>query len=329
MREYRALLGPIGVIALFFIAVKWSPFEPHAEPVSDALPVPWENPRAAPSWPDADWAVFEEKVRWALDVRADTLPLGQAMAALGRSFVGTAYVPGTLEMDGPEHLVINFRGLDCVTFVENVFALSRFVSEAGRVFDADADAVLGNRGAVEDAYEEVLASLRYRNGEVGEYPSRLHYFTDWIGDNDRRGLVADVTGDLGGVLDREPIDFMTTHTDAYRQLADAAYVDEVRAAEERLSTAGRIFVPEGDIEAAASQIRDGDIIAATSTVEGLDVAHTGLALWVDGALHLLHAPLVGESVQISEVSLAARIRRIGGQDGIIVARPQSGSGGGA
>ena len=61
--------------------------------------------------------------------------------------------------------------------------------------------------------------------------------------------------------------------------------------------------------------------AATSTVAGLDVAHTGLALWVDGTLRLLHAPLVGEAVQISETSLAERILRIDGQDGIIVARP--------
>jgi len=71
----------------------------------------------------------------------------------------------------------------------------------------------------------------------------------------------------------------------------------------------------------AHRIRSGDVIAATSTVEGLDVAHTGLALWRDGTLHLLHAPLVGEAVQVSEVSLADRIRRIEGQDGIMVARP--------
>ena len=80
-------------------------------------------------------------------------------------------------------------------------------------------------------------------------------------------------------------------------------------------------MPEDRIAAVADLIRDGDIIAATSTVEGLDVAHTGLALWVDGSLRLMHAPLVGEAVQISEETLAERIQRIEGQDGIIVARP--------
>jgi hypothetical protein len=79
-------------------------------------------------------------------------------------------------------------------------------------------------------------------------------------------------------------------------------------------------VPASAIGDAAPGIRDGDIIAATSTVAGLDVAHTGLALWIDGRLHLLHAPLVGRSVEISERSLAERIASIGGQDGIMVAR---------
>ena len=35
----------------------------------------------------------------------------------------------------------------------------------------------------------------------------------------------------------------------------------------------------------------------------------------------MHAPLVGDSVQISERPLARRIQEIGAQDGIAVARP--------
>ncbi len=267
------------------------------------------------SWDDADWEVFEAKVRWIRDERLDTLSLGGAMAALGRTFVGTAYVPHTLEADGPEALVINFRGLDCVTFVETVFALSRFTREAW------APALMGDRAEAEDRYEALLTELRYREARLDGYASRLHYFTDWVEDNEAKGLVVDMSRELGGVRDDEPIDFMTTHADAYRQMADPANTAEIRAAEERLTRAGRFFVPADRIAAASPGIQDGDVIAATSTVAGLDVAHTGLALWVDGELHMLHAPLVGEAVQISEVSLVERILRIGGQDGIIVARP--------
>ena len=45
----------------------------------------------------------------------------------------------------------------------------------------------------------------------------------------------------------------------------------------------------------------------------VDIAHTGIAVWRDGELRLLHAPLVGKDVQLSESSLADRIVRIQGQ----------------
>jgi hypothetical protein len=287
----------------------WSPIEPMRPPVVG------ESGLGIPIWHDEDWETFERTVRWAGAARVDTLPIGDAMAAIGRTFVGTAYVPQTLEVDGPEGLVINFRGLDCVTFVENVLTLARFVKAYGPT-------ALVDRAGSEAAYAALLAQVRYRDGTIDGYPSRLHYFSDWIRDNTRRGLVRDVTADLGGVRDDEPVDFMTTHTDSYRQLGDPANVARVREAEAALTAAGRFYIPQDRIAEVADQIRDGDVIAATSTVQGLDVAHTGLALWVDGTLRLMHAPLVGDSVQISEIALAERIRGIAGQDGIMVARPR-------
>jgi N-acetylmuramoyl-L-alanine amidase-like len=265
-------------------------------------------------WLDSDWNIFRSKVEWAARQGLDTVPLPTAIAAIGRSFVGTPYVPHTLEADGPEHLVIDFRGLDCVTFVENSFALARFVTSGGQ-------ALLADRPAAEARYGVLLEQLRYRDGVIDGYPSRLHYFSDWIADNARRGLVTDVTREIGGVRDDEPIDFMTTHTDAYRQLSDPANVERLREVEQRLTEAGHWYVPQDRIAAVSDRIQDGDIIAVTSTVSGLDVAHTGIALWVDGSLRLLNAPLVGDSVQISELSLADRVLGIKGQDGILVARP--------
>jgi hypothetical protein len=270
----------------------------------------------APPWDGADWAIFRDRVTWALDHRVDTLPIGEAVAAIGRTFVGTPYVPHTLEAEGPEHLVIDFRGLDCVTFVETALTTARFVREPG------AAGLLERPARAEARYDALLTQLRYRGGRLDGYPSRLHYFTEWISDGERKGLLRDVTRELGGVRDTEPVDFMTTHADAYRQLAGSPEdVAALRSAEERLSAAGRWYVPQDRIDQAAPDIHDGDVIAATSTVPGLDVAHTGIAIWIDGTLHLMHAPLVGDSVQISEESLAQRIRRISGQDGIIVARP--------
>jgi len=227
--------------------------------------------------------------------------------------VGTPYVPKTLEEPGPEHLVIDFRAFDCVTFVENTFALARFLRtpEARHLDD---------RAAAEARYDRLLTEIRYRGGRLDGYPSRLHYFSEWISDGVAKGLLTNMTERLGGVRDTSRIDFMTEHSSAYRQLADSAHVDAMRSVEARLSREGRWYVPQDEIDAASGGIRDGDIIAVTSTVPGLDIAHTGIAIHVDGRVHLLNAPLVGSSVQISEKPLGDRVRGISSQDGIMVAR---------
>ncbi len=118
-----------------------------------------------------------------------------------------------------------------------------------------------------------------------------------------------------------PIDFMSTHPDAYHQLSDAAVLEAIRAAEGALNRGERYYLPQDDLTRWVDSIRHGDIIAATSTVAGLDVAHTGIAFRVGSELHLLHAPLTGGVVEISPLPLAARILGFSSQDGIMVARP--------
>ena len=262
-----------------------------------------------------DWQIAREQVAWAIAHRAAAQPgFGELLGAIGERLVGTPYAPHTLELPGPERLVINLEVLDCVTFVENVLVMARLA------WTADS-ALVDDTGRFEEAYRRELTAIRYRGGVLDGYPSRLHYFSEWIGDNEAKGLLGDISPTLGGVADESPVDFMSAHPDAYRQLADPASLVEIAATEARLASVPRHYLPEGDIEAAAPLVREGDIIAATSTVPGLDVAHTGIAVWRDGVLRLMHAPLVGSHVQISEESLAERILRIGGQDGIMVARP--------
>jgi len=270
-----------------------------------------------------DWAIFQEKVRRAWSLGLDTLPMGESMVQLGLSFLGTPYAPGTLEREGAEDLVVNFQELDCVTFVENILALARFI----RLADPQSPPADSQNQAL---YRSILAQIRYRGGRVEGYPSRLHYFSDWIGDNEEKGLVREVTVELGGVEDPRAVEFMSAHPGSYRQLADPSNLQAIREREVYLSSLTRYRIPEGEIPVRSSGIRDGDIIAATSTLDGLDVAHTGLALWQNGALHLLHAPLVGDSVEVSAQPLADRILRIQSQDGIRVLRalevPKEGNG---
>lgn len=282
------------------------------------------------AWTVADWAILESAVVNAVEAGVAEIPLGEAVAEVGRLFVGWPYTPQTLEapwieaaaagapMDGSlERLVVNLREFDCVTFVENVLALTWFVREHGVE-------ALDDRTAARGIYEDYLIGLRYRGNSVDGYASRLHYFSEWLSDNAARGALTLVHPELDPALDPEPIDFMTTHIDAYPALADdPASVERIGEVEARLNAAlPRPWLPADRIADVESEIRTGDVIAATSTVTGLDVAHTGIAVVIDGRVHLMHAPLVGSEVQVSPVPLADRILRIDGQDGLLVARPQ-------
>lgn len=254
-----------------------------------------------------DSLIFERTVAWVRESRSDTLPIGELIAAIGQRFVGAPYTPGLLEVPETEQLVVNLREFDCVTYVEHMLSMARAIAAGEPTYGR---------------FKDELRRIRYRDGELTGYPSRLHYFSEWISNNDDKGVVENITQALGGVRDTTGIDFMSRHTESYRQLADSVNLQAIREKEAELSSFPRYMIPENRIADVADQIRNGDVIAATSTVPGLDIAHTGLALWVDGRLHLMHAPLVGSVVEISEVPLAERIQRIEAQDGIMVARPQ-------
>jgi hypothetical protein len=232
--------------------------------------------------------------------------VGDVMAVLGSLFVGTPYVANTLEERGPEHLVVNFRGLDCVTFVETTLALASCVRFRTPTFEA---------------YKKELQRIRYRAGVIDEYPSRLHYFSDWIDDNGTRGIVENISKGIGGVRYTKEINFMSTHRSAYRQLKSERYLRVVKAWEKKISEREHYFIPKEMLASVQDKIHDGDIIAITTSVEGLDIGHTGLAIHYGSELKYLHAPLSKGTVQVSEQSLVDYLMAHKNQTGIMVARP--------
>jgi len=318
----QSLLAPLVLGALVLSGCQGAKAPSSGEPDGARDPEVWEGDPAAAirllrpkEGTPEDWAIVRAKASWAWEVGLDSLPMGESMARLGLSFVGTRYVPGTLELSGPEELVVNLQEMDCVTFVENTLALAHFIRLAR-------PEILDSEQRTQTLFRQLLTRVRYRGGLVDGYPSRLHYFTDWILDNEAKGWLREITADLGGVEDTRALDFMSQHPEAYRQLANPLDLRAIQERESYLSGLTRYRIPQEEIPAVSAWIKDGDIIAATSTVDGLDVAHTGLAIWRNGRLHLLHAPLVGEVVEVSVMPLADRVSRIGNQDGIRVVRPQ-------
>ena len=309
-----ARAGRIAALPLFLGTPAWGGGSAASE-VSEGPPQAADTLDRPASGTARDWEIAWEHFTWAVAQPPGSFPrFGDLVARIAERFVGTPYEPRTLELPGPERLVINLEALDCVTLVENVVVLARLAWSRGPELGDDT-------AAFENAYRDELSALRYRGGQLAGYPSRLHYFSEWIADNEASGALLDLSHELGGVPDSSAVDFMSTHPNAYRQLSDSAVLAAIAAVEARVSAEARYYVPQGSIGAVAHSVRDGDIVAATSTVAGLDIAHTGIALWRGGELHLLHAPLVGSHVQVSEELLAERILRIGSQDGIMVARP--------
>jgi len=254
----------------------------------------------------SDTEMFAEKMEITIRESLADRPIGEIVVAIGSSFLGTPYAAHTLELPGPEALVVNLRGLDCVTFVENSLALARCVKLRQHDFQE---------------YTKQLQLIRYRGGTIDGYPSRLHYFSDWIYDNVIKGIVRDITKEIGGVPYQKMIDFMSAHREAYRQLEDDAAVEAIRQQETELNSRQRRYIPKEEIESHPRNIEPGDIIAMTTSIEGLDISHTGIAVHMNGVVKYLHAPLAAGVVQISQHSLAEYLLLHKKNTGIIIARP--------
>lgn len=254
----------------------------------------------------SDEAIFRETMAWAKKKGVAKLPVGEAMAAFGQHFVGTPYVAHSLETDGPERLVVNLRGFDCMTFVENMLALARCVRSGKTTFEA---------------FGKQLTFIRYAGGVIDGYPSRLHYFTQWMRDNETKVVVHPLTQELGGASYTKTIDFMSTHTAAYRQLADTAFVQRIRAIEAALSSSPLYYIPADKIAGIERKLQSGDVIGTVTTMAGMDIAHTGMVLVKRGKAHFMHAPLSGKKVLVSQGTLAEYMQSIRSHTGIIVGRP--------
>ena len=232
---------------------------------------------------------------------------GETIVAVGKSFLKTPYVAKTLEIGETETLVVNLHGLDCTTFVENVLAFAMLLKQQEDTFDA---------------FIKNLEIIRYKDGALNGYASRLHYFSEWIANNAEKGLVKDITGEIGGTAITKDIDFMSTHRDLYPFLADAYNFDKIKASENYLNNQTICVLAQDKIAENEHLIKSGDIIALATSINGLDVTHTGIATREkDGRIHLLHASTGSMEVEVSKLPLADYLKGIKKNTGIMVARP--------
>ncbi len=244
-----------------------------------------------------------------------TKGIGSLVVETGKYFLGKPYVAGTLEVGNSEQLIVNLSEFDCTTFVETCLALSRTIKNES--FDSKNPNEENFR-----LFAQELEKIRYRDGKINGYPSRLHYFSDWIQNNQKKGVVTDVTASIGGVAYSINIGFMSANPDKYKQLSNNPdFIADIAKAERRVNYSDLYYIPKYKIEAIKKQIQTGDIIAFTTNIQGLDVSHVGLAVWQKGELYLLHASLSAKKVIVSTQPLVAYTQGVKNHTGIMVARP--------
>ncbi len=213
------------------------------------------------------------------------------MIYFGKQFLGIPYVAHTLEEGNKEHLIVNVHGLDCTTFVETVFALYLCDKEDRRTFDD---------------FCRNLTKIRFRNGKMTDYTSRLHYFTWWGEDNEQLGLVRQVVRDGApfSAIQTVNINYMSAHPEYYKQLKlHPEFIPVIRSQEQE--TNGRMFryIPKSRLNGSPKELADvhtGDIISIITNKDGLDTSHVGIVFWQNGKLHLMHASSLYKKVVMDQ-----------------------------
>src|SRR5260370_5428373 len=181
-------------------------------------------------------------------------PLGERMVLVGKALLGTPYRSFPLEIDDRiEAPSVDLLAMDCWTFYEIALGFSRMLE-------------LKSSGYTPRDLLAMIEMDRYRGGHCnGLYTSRLHFLEDWIYDNERRGLVKNLSVSLGGVPMRgRYLNEMSRYWRSSRYLRhNPNLVPAIRNMEETVASRMVYHIPRERVAAIETKIRSGDIICIT------------------------------------------------------------------
>lgn len=205
-------------------------------------------------------------------------------------FIDSPYVASTLDVDTEEKLTVNLRAFDCTTLVESSLALIKTIKSDNHSFSE---------------FCNWLKNIRYRTNTVKDYASRLHYTSDWMSENERKGLFTNISINLEGQLINKPINFMTTHVSAYKQLLNNSDLQEkIKKIENQLNNRGGYYVISKEKLCKVNKsMRNGDIVAFSTTVQGLDFSHIGIIALERNKVTFVHASSAQKKVVLESKSL--------------------------
>ena len=238
---------------------------------------------------------------------ADKSDPGKLLKDVALTFLETPYVAHTLETGPDEKMVINLRELDCTTYAENCLALVHTILSDQPSFDT---------------FSRELERIRYRDGVRSGYISRLHYFSEWIDNNVRKGYVIDVARSIKAPELTTKVGFMGDHPASYPVLkSHPELVPQLKSYEGKVSDTKRWYIPIADFDKYEHSIQDGDIIGIATSVKGLDVTHVVIASREKQRLSFIHASSAAEKVVLDPLTLKEYLSKGKSNTGIMVVRP--------
>ncbi len=256
-----------------------------------------------------DQLEFQRLMDLFRDRQLSKLSMDEVLQKVADKFLGASYHAGLLDRGETEQLFISLTEFDCVLFVETVLAFSR------------------NLRSPDPTYENFVQNIqevRYADGKLDGYCSRLHYFSEWIRDNQKRNIVRDLTAELGGIPLKKTLNFMGNHWRKYSRMQNNEQNHQcILAMEQKLELAIQSeplrYIPASKIRSIYPLLKAGDIIAVTTDLQGLDATHTGLVYLSPNGVGFIHASPSGK-VKIS-ADLQGYVERVDHAIGIMVARP--------
>ncbi len=297
------------IILLLSLSVRYSMagIGNASNPITEAGTVPGMIPK--------DFFPFDSIMKWQMNLAY--LPSDELLLEVAKGFFEVPYVAGTLE-GSPETLKVDIYKTDCILFVEQCVAITYLIKMAAKGIPGNdsMDTWAENVSEAEvPTFEDLVGQIqkmRYRDGKVDGYSSRLHYTSEWILQNEETGLMEEVTAELGGVPLDQKFSFMSEHSEAYAALkGNPGEIAKIRAVEEALNEAAEYFyIPAADIPEMEHLIKNGDLIFFTSKVDGLDITHCAIAYVLfdkddlSKSLHFIHASSKAKKVIVEPKTLA-------------------------
>jgi hypothetical protein len=214
---------------------------------------------------------------------------GERVDFLSKRFLDIPYAESTLigDMNTPETLVINFEGVDCLTFIEYI--------EAMRL-----------SGSFED-FEENLKKVRYKSGDV-TFVNRNHFFTDWVEFN--ANFIDDVTEKIGSEKTTGVQKLLNEKEDK------TLFIQGIKPVTRKIR-----YIPSEKVdETVLSRLLRGDYIGIYSYLEGLDVSHVGIFIGDSKKALLRHASSASKNRKVIDEDF---MEYITDKPGIIVLRPKT------